>query len=119
MVRSSTNVQQRCLRLIFALSSILGFDIWTQDVTQAYLQSAGTLAREVFIEKLTPEFELGPHQSLKLLRPLYGLADSGDFWYRELSKHHRSIGMTPLTTDKSTMDENKWRHSRGFIWCVR
>jgi Reverse transcriptase (RNA-dependent DNA polymerase) len=101
MVRSSTNVQQRSIRLIFALASILGFKIWTQDVTQAYLQSAGTLAREVFIDKPAPELELSPHQALKLLRPLYGLADSGDFWHRELSKHHRNMGMRPLTTDNS------------------
>jgi Reverse transcriptase (RNA-dependent DNA polymerase) len=102
MVRSSTNVQQRSLRLIFALASILGFKIWTQDVTQAYLQSAGTLAREVFIEKPAIELELSPNQALQLLRPLYGLADSGDFWYRELVQHHRDMDMQTLTTDNST-----------------
>jgi len=102
MVRSSTNVQQRSLRLLFALASILGFKIWTQDVTQAYLQSAGTLERDVYIDKPAPELHLSSDQALKLLRPLYGLADSGDFWYRELSKHHRDMGMTTLTTDSST-----------------
>jgi Reverse transcriptase (RNA-dependent DNA polymerase) len=101
MVRSSTNVQQRSLRLIFALASILGFKIWTQDVTQAYLQSAGTLAREVFIEKPAIELELSPNQALQLLKPLYGLADSGDFWYRELAQHHRDMDMQTLTTDNS------------------
>jgi Reverse transcriptase (RNA-dependent DNA polymerase) len=101
MVRSSTNVQQRSLGLVFALASILGFKIWTQDVTQAYLQSAGTLSREVFIDKPAPELELNADQALQLLRPLYGLADSGDFWYRELSKHHREMGMQPMTTGNS------------------
>jgi Reverse transcriptase (RNA-dependent DNA polymerase) len=101
MVRSSTNIQQRSLRIVFALSGILGFKIWTQDVTQAYLQSAGTLARDVFINKPAPELGLNSEQALKLLRPLYGLADSGDFWYRELSQYHRELGMKPLTTDSS------------------
>jgi Reverse transcriptase (RNA-dependent DNA polymerase) len=80
MVRSSTNVQQRSLRIIFALASNFGFKIWTQDVTQAYLQSSGTLARKVFIEKPASELELCPNQALQLLKPLYGLADSGDFF---------------------------------------
>jgi hypothetical protein len=99
MVRSSSKVQQRSLRFSLALAGILGFKIWSQDVTQAYLQSAGTLARDVFIEKPASELELEPDQAVQLLRPLYGLDDSGDFWYRELSKHHRDMGMTTLTTD--------------------
>jgi hypothetical protein len=83
MVRSFTNIQERSLRIVFALTGILGIKIWTQDVTQAYLQSAGTLARDAFINKPAPELELNSEQELKLLRPFYGLADSGDFCYRE------------------------------------
>jgi hypothetical protein len=35
--------------------------------------------RDVYI-KTSDEFELNANQVLKLLRPLYGLADSGDYW---------------------------------------
>jgi hypothetical protein len=79
----------------------MGFKVWTQDVTQAYLQSAGILAREVYVDKPAPELELNTDQALKLLIRLYGLADSGDFWYRELANHHRKMGMRTLATDKS------------------
>jgi Reverse transcriptase (RNA-dependent DNA polymerase) len=65
------------------------------------LQSAGTLARDVFIEKPALELELSPDQALQLLKPLYGLADSGDIWYRELAQHHRDMDMKTLTTDNS------------------
>jgi hypothetical protein len=82
MVRSSTNVQHKSLRLLFLLCSMLGFQIWTQDVLQPYLQSSGNLARDVFICNPPPELELTPEHALKLLKPLYGLAESGDFWYR-------------------------------------
>jgi hypothetical protein len=101
MVRSSTNFQHRSLRLLFVLCSIFGFHIWTQDVIQAYLQSSGILARDVFISNPPPELELTPEHALQLLKPLYGLADSGDFWYRELAHHHRMMGMHQLTTDSS------------------
>jgi Reverse transcriptase (RNA-dependent DNA polymerase) len=101
MVRSSTNVQHRSLRLLFVLCSMLGFQIWTQDAIQAYLQSSGILARDVFISNPQPELELTPEHALKPLKPLYGLADSGDFWYRELAHHHRIMGMHPLTIDSS------------------
>ena len=101
MVRTSTNIQQGSLRLLFSFAGILGFKIWTQDVTQAYLQSNGVLSRDVFLEKPAPELELLPGRALKLLKPLYGLADSGDFWYREISEYHRGLGMKTLTTENS------------------
>jgi hypothetical protein len=84
-----------------SLASIVGFKIWTQDLNKSYLQSAGTLAREVFIDKPAPELELSRQQALKLLRNLYGLADSGDFCHHELSMHHRNMSMKHLTTDNS------------------
>jgi hypothetical protein len=57
----------------------MGFKVWTQYVTQAYLQSAGILALDVYVDKPAPELELNADQALKLLRPLCGLADSGEF----------------------------------------
>jgi Reverse transcriptase (RNA-dependent DNA polymerase) len=101
MVCSSTNVQHKSLRLLFVLCSMLGFQNWTQDVTQEYLQSSGILARDVFIYNPPPELELTSEHALKLLKALYGLDDSGDFWYRELAHHHRIVAMHQLTTDSS------------------
>jgi hypothetical protein len=76
-------------RTLICLGEHLRFQIRIQDVTQAYLQSACILAREVSIDKPAQELELSPNQALKLLRPLSGLADSGDLRRRELWKHHR------------------------------
>ena len=56
--------------------------------------------REVFIKKPVPEFELDPNQSLQLLRPLYGLCESGDLWYKTLDDYHRNdLGMNPMRSD--------------------
>lgn len=50
----------------------------SQDVSEAYLQSAERLMRDICV-KPTREFKLSEKQLLKSLKPLYGLADSGDY----------------------------------------
>ena len=75
------------------------FRLFSTDVTQAYLQSTEKLSRDVYV-KPSSEFDLDPNQLLKLLKPLYGLADSGDYWGRTL-KHHleKELGMKASVTD--------------------
>lgn len=75
MVHSSTTPQPQSIRLLLALVMIFGFDLWTLDVRQTYLQCVESLAREILIEKPAPEFELEPSEFLKLLKPL-GLLSS-------------------------------------------
>jgi hypothetical protein len=104
MVRSSTTVQQRSLRLLFALAAAFGWKIWTQDITQAYLQSSGELVRKIYVDKFhgVDELDIAPDEALQLLRPLYGLADSGDHWWREFNDHHRNkLNMATTSTDAS------------------
>eukprot|EP00171_Calliarthron_tuberculosum_P004009 IDg4009t1 len=75
MVHSTTTLQPQSIRLLLALAALHGFDIWTSDVRQVYLQSAEPLSRDIFIKKTLPEFELEPHQCLQLMKPLYGLSE--------------------------------------------
>lgn len=87
MVHSSQTLQPQSIRILLAIAVLFGFDIWTADVRQAYLQSAIALQRDIYIKTNAPEFELKPEQCLKLLRPLYGLCESGDFWYETFAQH--------------------------------
>lgn len=100
MVHSSTTLQPQSVRLLLALAGIFGFDLWTADIRQAYLQASEPLERDFFIRNPVAELELSPEQCLKLLRPLYGLCDAGDLWQTTLDKHHRlELGMTPFKID--------------------
>ncbi len=88
LVHNSTNLKQSSVRILVALAAIFGFRLWSQDVSQAYLQSAEKLMREVYARP-TKEFCLPSDQLLRLLKPLYGLPDSGDYWHSTFAKHLR------------------------------
>ncbi|CAN8072966.1 unnamed protein product [Agarophyton chilense] len=100
MIHSTTTLQPSSIRLLLSLAMSHGFDVWTSDVRQAYLQAAEPILRDVFITKPVPEFELHPSQCLQLLKPLYGLCESGDLWHQTIDQHHvKDLGKTPLRSD--------------------
>lgn len=99
LVHDSANARHHSVRLLVGLAAIFGFRLFSTDVTQAYLQSREKLLRDVYV-KPSKEFELGPNQLLKLLKPLYGLADSGDYWGKTLRSHlQEDLGMSKSTID--------------------
>ena len=101
LVHSSPNLKQSSIRLLLAQAATFGFQIWSQDVRQAYLQSAERLMREIYVRP-TKEFKLSHDQLLRLLKPLYGLADSGDYWHITFSSHlRRDLQMIPTLNDLS------------------
>ena len=100
MVHTSQTLQLASIRLMLAFASIFDFDVWISDVRQAYLQSEEPLSKAIYIDRPCPEFSLNPDQCLQLLKPLYGLCESGDLWHATLDRHHRKdLGMKPLDSD--------------------
>lgn len=68
-----------------------------RDITQAYVQSDSTLERDVYL-KPPPEMNLPPGSVLKVMKPLYGIPESGLHWYLTYLHYHlERIGMTRST----------------------
>lgn len=101
LVHNRTNLRQGSIRMLIAIAAVFGFRIWSQDVSQVYLQSTQNVMREVYV-KPTRELNLSSDQLLGLLKPLCGLADSGEYWHEMLSKHsQQGLCMRPTTGDLS------------------
>ena len=86
LVHDSPNLRQSSTRLLVAIAAIFGFRRWIHDVRQAYLQPSEKLMRKVYLNP-SKEFELSEGELLELLKPLYGLSDSGDYWHRTITRH--------------------------------
>ena len=111
IVHNTTTLQQSSIGVLLALAALFGFRIWSTDITQAYVQSATELMRDIYIRP-TKEFELGPDQLLKLLRPLYGLTDSGDYWNYTFQDHMvRDLQMEHAVSDLSLFT----KHVKGRL----
>jgi Reverse transcriptase (RNA-dependent DNA polymerase) len=98
MVHTATTLSQTSTRLILAMAAIFDFDVWTTDFQQAYLQSAESLQKEIFL--MTNALELGLNEFLQLVLPLYGLSESGDYWGETLTAHH----LTGIQFEQSAID---------------
>ena len=115
MAHSAATLQLQSIRLLLALAAVHGFDIWSSDVRQAYLQFTEPMSRELFITKPVPESELQSEHCLKLLKPRHGLCDSGDLWNKTLDEHHRhDLGMTPFRSDPALYKIM----SNGLVMCI-
>lgn len=107
LVHSSQTVQPWSTRLLLSLSEMYDFELWVADVRQAYLQTEEPLGRDVFIRNVPPEFNLKPDEAIQLVKPLYGLSESGDLWHATLDRHHRKeLRMHPLASDQALFTEH-------------
>ncbi|POS84537.1 hypothetical protein EPUL_004867 [Erysiphe pulchra] len=71
-----------------------------------YVQATTPIRREIYTQ---PPAELGLDKSkiLKIQKPLYGLAESGNHWYVTYHSHHtKTLGMTPSTYDSCLLYRN-------------
>ena len=115
IVHESKTLRQSSKKLILALAAIFGFRVWTHDVKQAYLQSFQNLMRRVYL-KPSKEFELSSDQLVQLLKPLYGLADSGDYWNRTMNLHLQDdLGMKSTTGDISLFVKSVHGRLTGLV----
>jgi hypothetical protein len=89
LIHKSNSTAQTSIRMLLATALIFGFRLWSMDVTQAYLQSAKPLLRDVYLK---PDvLQLSQDELIRRLKPLYGLGDSGDYWHTTITGFHLSL----------------------------
>ncbi|KAL0929476.1 uncharacterized protein CTRU02_204398 [Colletotrichum truncatum] len=105
ILTQAPTIQRMSQRLLLALGPTLVRDFKCQgelrDITQAYTQSDDPLKRTI-IARLPRELEgKYPERTLlHIVKPLYGLAESGLYWYKTYATHHKEdLGMIESTYD--------------------
>ena len=73
--------------------------------------------REIYV-KPTKEFRLSKDSLLKLLKPLYGLTDSGDYWHNTFTSHIRNdLSMVPTISDPALFFKRVGGKIMGMLGC--
>ncbi|KHJ31170.1 hypothetical protein EV44_g1525 [Erysiphe necator] len=105
ILTQSPTIQRASQRLMFAIAptimKILNADIYLRDITQAYVQSAMKLNRTIYAKlpkELIPKY--APGTIMRVIKPLYGIAESGLFWWETYHHHHlEEMAMMTSTFD--------------------
>jgi hypothetical protein len=78
-------------------------NLYLRDISQAYVQSTTLLNRDFYIRppyELACCFALKDDQILKVVKPLYGVPEAGNHWFKTYHTHHvEQLGMTQSTYD--------------------
>jgi hypothetical protein len=110
---SSPTVQRASQRLLTALVQpltmlitrtqplikMIEMKVVIRDITQAYVQSSQPLNRVIFCQPPKELRESIPREMvIRVVQPLYGLAESGLFWWATYHRHHREELMMNTST---------------------
>jgi len=92
ILTQSPTIQRVSQRIILALAPTLQQKqptnaIYLQDISQAYVQSNTHLNREIFIRP-PPELGLSKNSILRVVKPLYGVLEAGNHWFRTYHQHY-------------------------------
>lgn len=104
-VPNMSTLLQRSTKIIVSTCAARGFRIFAHDVDQCYLQSKDKLARSIYLQphpRHRKLFELTEDEVLRLLKPLYGVCDAGDYWNATFTTHFKvDRGIKSTTGDPS------------------
>lgn len=93
--------RQYSVKILVKQASSLRFRIFSTDVTQVYLQSIKKLKRDIYIGP-TSELFLKSDKVFNLLKPLYGLEESGGYWGSTFRNHvGKKLKMQPIIGNHS------------------
>jgi hypothetical protein len=103
VLTQSPTIQRVSQRLILCIAAMGHHTLYLRDISQAYVQSTTNLNREFYVrppQELKSELGLDEDSVLKVLKPLYGVPEAGNHWFKTYHSHH----INQLHMDQSTYD---------------
>ena len=109
VLTQSPTIQRVSQRLILCLAAITidgtadGSQLYLRDISQAYVQSSTKLVRDFYIRapaELSTALGVTKGTVVKIVRPLYGIPEAGNHWFKTYHTHHAK----KLSMDQSTYD---------------
>lgn len=104
LLTQSPTIMRCSQRLILAITPSLrarGMSLMLRDISQAYTQSATNLLRDVLLripQELENRYPTGT--VFRVVKPLYGIAESGLHWFITYQKHHHErLNCVPSSYD--------------------
>ena len=99
MVTEAPTVLRHSVRLLLSLASMLDLEVWTRDITQAYIQSMSDLLRDVYLIP-PPNLGIAKDKIIQVMKPHYGITESGSYWWLTyLNYHTEDLGMKQSAMD--------------------
>jgi hypothetical protein len=68
-----------------------GSKLYLRNISQAYIQSSTKLVRDFYIrvpEELSTTLEIIKNIVVKIIRPLYGIPEAGNHWFKTYYTHY-------------------------------
>ena len=105
VLTQSPTIQRASQRIIIAMTPSLmdkeKMTLWLRDITQAYTQSDDYLQRTIIADLPAQLKDVYPKGTVMIVvKPLYGIAEAGAYWWSTYSKHHtKAFNMETSTFD--------------------
>jgi hypothetical protein len=124
VLTQSPTIQRTSQRLMICLAAMLRdeeTELYLRDITQAYTQSKSKLNRVFYIHpppELTAQLGMNNDVILQVVKPLYGVPESGNHWFKTYHGHHtEQLGMTQSTYDPCFLYRNSLstKEPRSFV----
>ncbi|KAA8493204.1 Transposon Ty1-A Gag-Pol polyprotein [Porphyridium purpureum] len=117
----SPTVSRVSQRVLASLAVTFKVPIAYRDYSQAYVQSTYKLSRDVFV-RFRPQDQrdlediLGPMPNpCRLVYPLYGLQESGTYWYSSLKAQLQNNGFRPTALDSAFLRHETNEGAAGTV----
>ena len=105
----SPTCSKQSIRMIFTTASCMSWELYTLDVTSAFLQG-NKMEREVYVK---PPLEFAePGKVWRLVRCLYGLCDAPRSWYKRIDSELKTLGGVVSQFDNALF---LWHDDEGVL----